>query len=167
MKVRSKTFDCAIAFLVLLITNNKVNSTIIASKTESDIRTARRAILQVKEMTKNLKLSLHFWFDYKTNTTNYYLSSPIKIEFLQDLSYKQLSMHLPYIVMLKLLFNQKVNYRVLSQDNYKCSSKQLQRIISALRDALVYMPTLHNDMIQYDIKYVEAYNSYQLQEVTY
>ncbi len=117
-------------------------------------------------MAKDLNLSLHFWFDYKNNKTNYYLSSPYKIEFLQELSYKQLSKNLPFIVMLKLMFNQKVNYRLLSQDGFKCSPKQLQRIISALRDALVYMPTSNNELIQYDIKYVEAYNSYQIQEVT-
>lgn len=120
MKVRSKTFDCAVVFLNQLITNKKVNATILANQTDSDVRTAKRAIQYVKEMIIELDLNLQFWFDYKSNSTRYFLHTPYEIEFLQTLSYKALSKYLPLIVMLKLLFNQKVNYKELSQDGYKC-----------------------------------------------
>ena len=66
--------------------------------------------------------------------------------------------------MIKLMFNQKVNYKVLSQDGFKCSKKMLYPIIEELRIALNLLPSKDK---MYDIVYSELYNSYISKEVAY
>lgn len=162
MKVRSKHFYASIYFLNELLRNKQINAVTLSYKCETCIRNARLAINEIKDMLLDLNLNLAFWYDSNTNSNVYYLKPPLDQSILQNLTYKNLDKYLPYIVMIKLLYNQKVNSEELSQDGFKCSKRMLYPIIDALRMAITLLPSGNK---YYDIVYVEMYKSYVIKEI--
>ena len=136
MRTRSKHFYASVYFLNELLSNKKINAVKLSKECDTCLRNARTAIKEVKSMLKDLNLNLVFWYDNDSKSDIYYLASTFDYDILQKLTYKNLHKHLPYIVMIKLMFNQKVNYKELSQDGFKCSKKMLYPIIEELRIAL-------------------------------
>ena len=106
MRTRSKHFYASVYFLNELISNKSINAIKLAKECDTCVRNARLAIKEVKNMLIDLKLNLAFWYNNELNSNTYYLTSTYNIDILQNLTYKNLHKHLPYIVMIKLLFNQ-------------------------------------------------------------
>lgn len=162
MKVHTKHFYASIYFLNELLQNKEINASMLSYKCETCIRNARAAIKEIKDMLLDLNLNLTFWYDSTTNSNVYYLKTPLNQSILQNLTYKNLDKHLPYIVMIKLLYNQKVNNKELSKDGFKCSKKMLYPIIDELRMTINMMPTKGK---YYDIVYSEKFQSYIIKEI--
>ena len=162
MKVHTKHFYTSIYFLNELLSNKRINAVTLSDMCETCLRNARKSIREIKDMLLDLNLNLIFWYDRNTNSNVYYLKPPTNHSLLQNLSYKNLDKYLPYIVMIKLLFNQKVNNEELSQDGFKCSKKMLYPIIDALRMSIAMIPTRGR---YYDIVYSELYKSYIIKEI--